>query len=102
MTWNKAAAIAGVIAVIITIGTIFYQYHATFASADEVRQVSTEFTYYRLSNEAAAIQSRLWQLKDVYKCEVDQMPQTVKEEYRRLEVQRNALLLKVHKLDSKK
>jgi hypothetical protein len=102
MTWQKAAAIAAVVGLLIVISTLFFKYHARFASADQVQKVATEFTYYRLSNEAAALQSRMWQLEDRYQCEVKDMPQTPKEEYRRLEVQRNALLLKVQSLDSKK
>lgn len=102
MTWQKASAIAGVLAVLIVIGTLFFKYHAQFASADQVQKVSTEFTYYRLSNEAAALQTRMWQLKDFYKCEVNLMPQIAKEEYRKLKMDRDALLLKVQSLDSKK
>ena len=101
MTWQKAAAIAAVLAVIGTGTSWFLKYHANFALADQVQKVSNEFTYYRLSNEAAAIQTRLWQLKDRHKCEVDQMPQSSKEEYRRLEGERNRLLIKVQALESK-
>jgi len=102
MSWSKAASIAGVIALLAS-GTVgFYKYHATFASADQVQQVSTEFKYYRLSNQAAALQSRMWQLEDRFKCPVDQMPQSSKEEYRRIEAERKSLLLKVQALESKK
>lgn len=104
MDWQRLAAIAAVLAVLGGGTVAFFKYHATFAKAESVQKVSTEFKYYRLSNQAAALQQRMWQLEDRFGCEngnISTMPQSSKEEYRRLEADRKALLLKVKGLEVK-
>lgn len=99
MNWQKLAAIAAVLAVLGGGTVAFFKYHATFALADQLQQVSTDFKYYRLSNQSAVLQQRMWQLKDRHKCEVNLMPQSSKEEYRRIEAERNAIERELNRLD---
>lgn len=102
MTWQRAAAIAAVLAVLGSGTVAFFKYHATFASADEVQQVTTDFKYYVLSNQAAALQSRMWQLEDRHGCEPNRMPQSSKEEYRKLLEQKKMIEIQIQSLENSK
>ena len=106
--WTKAGILIGVIPVILMLGTLFCKYHDQFANAKELYrikgemlQVSANFQYYVLTNQAAKIQQRMWQLEDRHKCKVDGMPQSSKEEYRKLEQDRNKLLKESKQFEKK-
>lgn len=107
--WAKIGILIGAIPVLLALGSLFCKYHDRFADAKEVykikstmQQVSAEFQYYTLTNQAARIQERMWQLEDRHTGGEANMPQTTKEEYRRLKQERKDLLEKSKKYENKK
>ena len=117
--WKKIGVLIAAIPVLIMVCSLFVHYHDTFAEAEvvakedeiilaqvykvsqQVSQVSTDLKYYSLTNQAAKIEDRMYLLKDRYKCEEKDMPQTAKEEYRRLKRDRDKLLKEAKKLEGK-
>jgi hypothetical protein len=117
INWTKWGVIIAAIPILLTIAVMFCKYHERFALADSVcredeaivakmykirdnvNQVTIDFHYYALTNQAAEIQKRMWYLLDVHKCSnSNQLPQTAKQEYRRLEEERRRLLKKAERL----
>ena len=108
MNWTKWGVIIAVVPVLLALGSLFCRYHNQFAEAKELYkirgemlQVNSNFQYYVLTNQAAKIQQRMWQLEDRHKCKVEGMPQSSKEEYRKLEQDRNKLLEKSKQFENK-
>lgn len=109
INWKKWGVVISAIALLIVICKGFFTYHSQFADAKEmykinskVMQVDARLIYFTLTNQAAEIQKRMWQLEDRFKCDEQAMPQTAKEEHRRLRLERKRLLDEAEKYKGKK
>ena len=109
INWKKWGVVISAIGLLLVVCGLFTKYHEQFADAKEmykinskVMQVDARLIYFTLTNQAAEIQKRLWQLEDRYKCEEHEMPQTAKEEHRRLRMEREKLLDEAEKYKGKK
>lgn len=106
--WKKWGVVISAIGLLFVVGKVFFSYHSQFADAQEmykinskVMQVDARLIYFTLTNQAAEIQKRMWQLEDRYKCDENAMPQTAKEEHRRLRIERERLLKEAKKYEGK-
>lgn len=109
INWKKWGVVISAIGLLLVVCGLFTKYHEQFADAKEmykinskVMQVDARLIYFTLTNQAAEIQKRLWQLEDRYKCDENAMPQTAKEEHRRLRQERKRLLDEAEKYKGKK
>ncbi len=72
----------------IAFGAYFY-IEGNYAKAGEVQKIEQRLEYKIKSDQGKEVQQRLWLLEDRY--EKKTMPETIKEEYRKLEVEKKAI-----------
>ena len=85
-----------VLTVLVSVGSIlgmafaaYFYIETNYAKAAVVAQVEQRLDYKIKSDQSKEIQQRIWQLDDRY--EEKQMPETVKEEYRKIQEEKKQL-----------
>lgn len=88
----------GILAVVVTliaIGGVIIAMEDRYAKASDVQKVEVNLNYYILSQRAEALQQRMWQIEDRYKCPVQEMPPDAKEAHRQMKIEREDILRKI-------
>lgn len=94
--------LGALVSVVTLIGFAFGAYffiENNYAKAEEVQKIEQRLEYKIKSDQRKEIQQRLWQLEDRY--EKKSMPETTKEEYRKLQDEQKTIDLDLNKLRKK-
>jgi type II secretory pathway component PulJ len=91
MDLKKISIIAGIIVALFSIGGSLYALDGRWAKDTELQQIGYRLDQKILQDDINYTQRRIWQLEDRHGS-YNQMPQTVKEEYRQLKAKLEQLL----------
>jgi len=96
---NNYKSILAVIVTLVTLGGVIIAMEQHYAKASDVQQIECSLNLYILSQRADQLQQRIWTIEDRYQNK--EMPQEVKDSYRKAVEERRQILKEIEIIKSK-